>query len=265
MQKRTLSLFLILVIFTFTSCNKIRQNDKPTLDNDKDPNTLTVSGSAQKYLDAVLIKIGITISHKDMSASNALKLNSQHSENVAEAIKGLGIPSKNITTTDFKIGSESDSVYNEGNRTYTQVFTGYKVDNALEVTISNLTLAGRLIDRAINAGAKEINYVRFDVPANQLKNVRDSLIKDASDVAINRAKLAAKAFNVTIDDVKSIIISSYSFPMISQSNVIQQNAALVEEKDSDDSPTIFGSNTNLASLDVSATFIVKKKANNNKS
>lgn len=220
------------------------------------PHTLSVTGTAQRSLNASLIKIGVTIKTKAPAAREALSQNNRNSSSVGQAINGLGIPDANITTTDFNIRAVYKSIYNETSKTYYSEFDGYEVSNSLEVSSLDPNIAAQLIDDVITAGATTIDYVRFDVTPAELARVKNNLITQAAADAYHKAVLAARPLNVKIDDVQSISIRDYNIPT---PRPLYRLGASDMAAEAAPAPTLYTSNTNTASVDIYVVFIVSKR------
>ncbi len=125
----------------------------------QDASCLTVRGSAEVRLEAeyALLSIGVETEHADVAL--AQKENAQRMERVLEALKDAGCLEQDLETGQFNIYSSYryDSLP-DGTQTASPV---YHVSNTLNVTVRNLETAGSLIDRAIEAGANQMNGLTF--------------------------------------------------------------------------------------------------------
>jgi uncharacterized protein YggE len=174
-------------------------------------NTLSITGSASFNIPSDIIKVGITIETNSTVAKLALQQNNNISNSIDNVLTDLNIPLKNITTTDFRITPRYDSVYIKDNNTYISVFTGYFVTNSLDISLSDLSMATKLIDKAVDGGANKIQYVSFDVSTELQKKVQYDLIKYATKDAVSKAEILTDSLGLEIIAVKTVRLNENNF------------------------------------------------------
>lgn len=100
---------------------------------------------------------------------------------VLAALKAAGVGEGATRTLGVSLAPEYD--YHEGRRT----LRGYLARNAIEVTVDDLARLGAIIDAAVEAGATDVDGVRFD-----LKD-RNAVEREALEQAVRDARARAEA------------------------------------------------------------------------
>jgi uncharacterized protein len=165
--------------------------------------SLQVSGTAVINVvpDRAMIQLGVQ--------SNGLTPDAVHAENmraiqkVINAIKALGIESKSISTDHYIVMP----LYSD----YSELFIkGYRIDNTVSITLSDVSLADDLILNALKNGANEVRNVQFYT--SELRKVRDQARDLAMQAAGEKASALASAANAKTGCILSIsenIVSQY--------------------------------------------------------
>ncbi|MBI4328730.1 MAG: SIMPL domain-containing protein [Chloroflexi bacterium] len=149
--------------------------------------------------DVALLRLGIEIQRDSVEAARneaAAAMN-----RVIEALKALGIESRDIQTSFFNIQPvyHYEEVFSpQGGRTNKQVLDGYQVTNQLSVRVRALDKVGQAIDGGASAGgdAIRIQGVSFTVqdPEGPQAEARTKAVKDA----VSRARSMAEAAGVKL-------------------------------------------------------------------
>lgn len=232
--------------------------------NGENEHTISISGSATKTVEPNLIKLGIKVQTLDKVLKKSYMDNSIYSNRVTDIFKNMGIPKKNITTTNYEITPEYENIYIPANNSYVNVFKGYKVKNEMEVTLSKKDIAQNLMDKVVLSGPVEVTHVTFDFSDGFIKSVKDSLLEEAALDAYERAKSIAEVLRVSIDDVKSINIDEWIFPIFNQLafNYSQQYLPAGVTAGTITTtlpPPKFYSGTNDISMNIRVVFIITKE------
>ena len=169
--------------------------------------TISVSGSGTAYLTPDIAYVNIGVHTEGTNAAEAVSGNNTDSQKVIDALKGLGVASKDIQTTNFSIYPQQQ--YDSQGKPTGEI--KYMVDNSVYVTVRNLNNIGAILDGAVKAGANSINGIQFDVTD------RTQALSDARKAALDNAKAQAQelaqAAGVTLGPVQSISIASGSTPI----------------------------------------------------
>ena len=171
------------------------------------PRTLSVTGSAQTTLAPDIAYVNIGVHSENIDVKEAVASNNLSAQAVAEALKALGVDSKDIRTTNFSIYPQ-DEYGPEGQK----IGTKYVVDNTVYVTLRDLTKIGDILSAAVKAGANSINGIQFDVAD------KTPYLAEARKAAVENANLQAqdlaKAAGVELGAVQSInYYSNYAYPV----------------------------------------------------
>ncbi|OMF36897.1 hypothetical protein BK133_08235 [Paenibacillus sp. FSL H8-0548] len=141
--------------------------------------------------DRTLITLG--------TVSEGVELESVQSDNatkvaaIIEALEQLGIARESIKTTQFLIEPQYD--YIDGK----QEFRGYRVTHLLQVTLDNVTEAGRLIDAAVANGANMVTSIEFD--SSEATKARQEALIAAVRNAEAKATTIARALGVSLSAI----------------------------------------------------------------
>ncbi|CAM4444204.1 hypothetical protein FHS16_003911 [Paenibacillus endophyticus] len=141
--------------------------------------------------DRTLITLGTVSEGVDLisvQSDNAIKVAA-----VIEELEQSGIARESIKTTQFLMEPQYD--YIDGK----QEFRGYRVTHLLQVTLDNVTEAGRLIDAAVANGANIVTSIEFDT-SEGAKAKREALIAAVRD-AEAKATVIAQALGVSLSAV----------------------------------------------------------------
>jgi uncharacterized protein YggE len=164
------------------------------------PRTLTVSGQsiAKAAPDQAQFSTGVVT--QGTTAAQALAANSRAMNAVFATLKRLGIPDKDIQTSNFSL-SPQYQIYKPGT-SGPQRITGYQVSNTVNVAVENLDKTGAVLDALVSSGSNQINNIGFSIRDTSalLKQARAAAVKDA----IDRAQTYAKEAGVTLGPILSI-------------------------------------------------------------
>jgi len=141
--------------------------------------------------DRTLITLGTVnegVELESVQSDNATKMTA-----IIEAMEHSGIASESIKTTQFLIEPQYDFVDGQ------QQFRGYRVTHLLQVTLDNVTEAGRLIDTAVANGANMVTSIVFDTSASA-KARQEALIAAVRD-AEAKASAIARAVGVCLSAI----------------------------------------------------------------
>jgi len=164
------------------------------------PHILTVSGQgiAKAAPDQAQFSTGVVT--QGSTAALALAANSRAMNAVFATLKKLGIPDKDIQTSNFSL-SPQYQVCKPGT-TCPQRIIGYQVSNTVNVTVEDFGKTGAVLDALVSSGSNQIDNIGFSIHDTSalLKEAREAVVKDA----ILRAQTYAKAAGVTLGSILSI-------------------------------------------------------------
>ena len=209
--------------------------------------SVQVSGSAtiEVIPDQAVIKFGIQA--KGSTAEEAQNKVTVASQAVIKALKALGIEEKKISS-DFYY---AQPVYNNYD---SRDITGFIVNYALGVQISDARKANDVVAAAFRAGATEVHS--FELRTSQLRKYRDDARIAAMTAAAEKAQLLSKAANAQVGCVLKIDETNVDvgMPFWARGNAMSQNSiinASGNAQPGNDVPVI-----NLGTIQVKAEVVV---------
>ena len=160
--------------------------------------TMNVNGTGMVMLTPDIAYINIGVHTELPTATEAVSSNTTQTQQVVDAIKNMGVDTKDIQTTNFSIYASTQTDPQTG----TKLGTTYLVDNTVYVTVRKLDTLGDLLDASVKAGANSINSIQFDVADKSaaVKQARDAAVKDAR----TQAEELASASGVTLGDLQTV-------------------------------------------------------------
>lgn len=177
-----------------------------------EPGRLQVSGSAVVTQAPDIARITLGVETQDESADVAAQENAERMTKVLAALKELGLTDKELTTSGYNIYS-SPQVVGRGTSEETTITT-YRVQNRILITTNNLDAVGEIIDRAVQAGANQVQGIQFDVEDKQAMQLE--ALKNAVQQGMAKAEAMADAAGLTLGGLASMSESYSSYaPMVS--------------------------------------------------
>ncbi len=169
-------------------------------DSQAAPRTMTMPGQgvAKAAPDQAQFSTGVVT--QDHTAALALAANSRAMNAVFATLKNLGIPDKDIQTSNFSL-SPQYQVCKPGTAC-PQRIAGYEVSNTVNVTVEDFGKTGAVLDALVSSGSNRIDNISFSIRDTSalLKQAREAAVKDA----VLRAQTYAKAAGVTLGPILSI-------------------------------------------------------------
>jgi len=215
---------------------------------------LTITGTGSKTVQSDLIILGLNVENLDIDLKESYLKNIQTSNSLSNAFNELNIPEKNIATISYDTTKQYKNVYIPANNTNVQIFEGYLISNKIEVTLSDVDLVSELIERALSIGNILVTNISFDYSRPLQNLLRKSLLTVAAKDAFDRAKLAAGALKVTIDDLSNAsVYYSTPFELRSKRDIIERTLSL----SSNSGPEIFVGRTKI-DVSIFVNFIIRK-------
>ena len=168
------------------------------------PAGITVNGTANVQGKPDVAFINLAVQTEDKDAGKAAQANATVSSSVIEAVIRLGIPQKDIRTSNYSISPIID--YQKSSQTT----VGYRVTNTVEVKIHDLTKIGSLIDTAVASGANDVQNIRFAIDNDT--PLRQEALVLAIHNAEAKAKTMADTLGVKLGKVTSVTESGGPVP-----------------------------------------------------
>ena len=178
---------------------------------DAEPKRLQVSGTAVVTGDPDIAYITVGVETQNPSAEKAAQDNASIMAQVLAALREMGLTEKEVSTSGYNIWGSTQTV-NRGTDKEETVTT-YWVQNRINITTKNLDSVGEIVDRAVKAGANQVQGIRFDVQDKQALQLE--ALKLAVQQGMGKAEAMAEAAGVTLGKLGSMSESYSSYaPMV---------------------------------------------------
>ena len=174
-----------------------------------------VSGQGTVSVKPDQFKLSISVTTQAATAQEASDMNASQTDAVIGKVSAVLGGTGSLRTTGYSVSP----VYRNttGNP---PTIAGYSATNSLEATCNNLSLAGRVIDTATQAGSTTVSNLRFLI--RDPEPARIAAMKAATQQARTHADALASSLSVRVGAILSIEESSVSLP----SPIVRTGAAL---------------------------------------
>lgn len=163
---------------------------------------ISLSTSADTEVAPNVAEIAFAVKTTDLkSMQKATAQNKEISEKVFGVLKGM----LNTSNGDYIKTSNYNASPIYTYRDSKQIFDKYEVSNRVIVHTKSVDKVGSMIDKAIEAGATNVDSLNFSV-ANY-ESQCNSLIEVAAKKASARASIAAKSMSATLDGIRTMDVS----------------------------------------------------------
>ena len=169
--------------------------------------TLSVSGSVTKMVTPDKVDIVLSVETLNMSAQKSQSDNASVADAVRTALKAAGVAEADIKTTSYTVNEE----YKWDKNTEANVSAGYRTTNQIQVTLTDTTMAGKVVDAAVSAGANRVSSISFGLSKEKELSVRQTALNEAATTARVKANSIASGLGVTIAGVQSISENSFYY------------------------------------------------------
>lgn len=184
------SLFLVAasacIVYTLTQ-PRWSQNIKAEITNQPYARTITVSadGKVTSKPDIALIDLSVVSQGKTVKAvtqDGNVKMG-----HVIDAVKKLGIESKDITSTQYSLYPNYTYLQNSSPR-----IDGYNLTQNIQVKVRKLDQVDDVLDTGITAGANQVGQLTFDIddPSALKTQAREKAFVIAKEKALEMTKAA---------------------------------------------------------------------------
>lgn len=246
------TLLAITVLSLLAGCATL-STQAVTQQNTTERGTIYVSTSANTELAPDVAEISFAVITSDAkSMQKATALNKETSDKVLAALKSMLNTTNGdyLKTADFSaspIYSYSGSKRN---------LDKYEVSNRVIVHTKSLDKVGTMIDKAIEAGATNVDNLKFSVSNYDAQC--DQLLGIATQKAKNRAGVVAKNLSTTLDGIKSFDLScSANNPSTPRFYMAKNMLSAVADETAGSAPTSISGGVVKINANVNATFFVK--------
>lgn len=153
--------------------------------------TIRAFGQGEVAVRPDQARVQVSVVTRATTADEASQQNATRAAAVIDAVKKLIGNAGEVRTAFYNV-----SPYSEGNPPRQ---TGFQVTNSLLVITNNITIAGRIIDTAIQAGANRVDFLSLGLRDDD--PVRLEALRVAGQKARQRAEAIASGLGVRIGQV----------------------------------------------------------------
>jgi uncharacterized protein YggE len=143
-------------------------------------------------------QVDVTVVTQAASAQDAAAQNANQTSAVLAKLRQMLGSTADIKTLNYSLTPNYNYPREGGNPT----LTGFIASNTLKVTVSDLTLPGKIIDTAIQTGANRVDSLRFSL--KEELPLRTQALGAAAQQARNRAVAIAMGLGLRVGNVISV-------------------------------------------------------------
>lgn len=200
-----------ILLFTFTKLfgpipffvNSVTTQKSTTFD-------VTAEGKVTVKPDVAFVSAGIKAQAQTVKGAQD-QINSVVN-NISQAVKGLGVDSKDIQTISYNINPDYDYSSSPAK------IKGYSAHTTLSIKVREIDKINGAIDTATTNGANEVSGVRFDV--DDKTEAQNEARSKAVDEAKKKAQDAAKIAGFKLGRIINYYETDYGSPVLySASNI----------------------------------------------
>jgi uncharacterized protein YggE len=155
---------------------------------------ISVSGTGTVNATPDQGQISFTVREMDALAANAVSRQAAIMDKVLVALAAEGIAKEAITTSGYSLNpvyNQTDYYCKEGycppTPTTTGEIIGYEVVQSIQVTVNDLPRVGSVLDKIVQAGVKQIDYIGFSFKDATYNSLRAQAYKRAVEDARGQA------------------------------------------------------------------------------
>lgn len=191
--------WLVGLLILISACGANAEDDIPLL---------SVRGIAQLNVAADQMEVDISVVSEASSVDSALENNSASMRAVISALQSLGFDKEEYRSGQFRIQPVWSSRPRNPTADWRPEIVAYTVSSPLHIKSKKKDLLGVLIGKLVEAGANQIDAVRFSLSEPRL--YREEAIEQAAENAIEDALTLARATGVKLVEVHHLTIDDAS-------------------------------------------------------
>ncbi|RZN45546.1 DUF541 domain-containing protein [archaeon] len=173
-----------------------------TIDENPEDRVLSVTGTTQMAVEPDLVEVSVGVSVLRPTAAEAQEAEDMAINDIVDGLIALGIPEEDIETSQISLHEEQRWIREE------METVGWRASQTLTVSSTDLTLAGPIIDTAVQNGANKINGVTFSLTEESKQSYQDEALTAAAQRARDKAEAIAEGLGVSLGNVKTVRESS---------------------------------------------------------
>ncbi len=162
--------------------------------------TVTGQGKVSATADYVVLSMSLEVLNKEYEL--AMEMAGRQLAMLQDSLSAVGFEKSDLKTTAFRVNTEYESVTDSAGN-YQTVFKGYLISHNIKLAFDFDT--GRLAE-ALSAIAGSPSEPRLSIAftVKDQTEIKDNLLKMASDTARRKAQILCEASAVTLGDLQSI-------------------------------------------------------------
>ncbi len=171
-------------------------NSQPPNSTPDQLRTMDITGYGVVKGEPNVAMLTLGVETQAATATEATRKNSEKMNRIIEVIGTLGISQENIETAHFNLYP----VYSDQVRYDERIseIIGYRVSNIIEITITDLTDVGEVIDAAVDAGANRVQGFYFTLTEEENQSLKTLARQEAVEDAKSKADAIAGSLGLEI-------------------------------------------------------------------
>ncbi|MBN4073876.1 SIMPL domain-containing protein [bacterium AH-315-E07] len=165
---------------------------------------LSVHGVAELKVPSDQVEVDFSIVSEGKTATAALENNAKSTQSVIDAMQLLGLDKEEYRSGQFRIQPLWSNRPKNPPANWHAEIVGFTVTNPLHIVSKKKELTGVLIGKVVEAGANQVNSVRFSL--SDPRHYRQQAIDAAANNAIDDARTLALAAGVKLVEVQTLTI-----------------------------------------------------------
>lgn len=180
--------------------------------------TISVSATGQAEAEPDQAVLRVAAIARDDDANVVRQRLAENATRMREALRDAGIADDRIRTVSFRIDQEFRET--DGERRP----AGFEGVHAFEITLSNASGAGAIVDAAVSNGADRVDSVELALSEERRREVRAEALRDAMTNARANADVMAESANLTVTGVHSAATGDLSYSPV-RAETLEADAA----------------------------------------
>ncbi len=157
--------------------------------------TLQVTGTGTVSAAPEQAVLFLAVQTQAASAAQATADNAAAMTAVVQALTSIGVDKNSIQTTSYTLTPVYES---KPDQSTPSKIVGYAARNAIQVTLTDLGMVGKVLDAAIGAGANDVQGVMFTLLSTTLATLQKQALALAVKDADGQAKAVASSLGLSI-------------------------------------------------------------------
>ncbi len=186
----------LMLAFIFVSAGSVNAESETPL--------LSVHGIAELKVPADQIEVDLSIVSEEKTATAALAKSAKSTQLVVDALQALGLTKDEYRSGQFRIQPAWSARPKNPPVNWRAEIVGFTVTSPLHIKSKKKDLLGELINKVVEAGANQVNSVRFSL--SDPRYYRQKAISVAAENAIEDAQTLALATSIKLIEVHALTI-----------------------------------------------------------